>query len=87
MNPILKLQNDLSTLSKLNSQLNSLLSQIRAHNSSLIQENVRLENSLELAKDAVTEFCDKCTLQAGQQCKTCPAYKFAVSNNLWQTEG
>jgi regulator of replication initiation timing len=83
MNPFRHFQDEISaTLSELEALRQQVL-KLRQYNSTLINENITLENSLAQAKDSITEQCEACPLQGGQRCRQCSLYAFATTNSLW----
>lgn len=84
MNPFRQLEKEIQEARNNLTDVLKVNNQLRNHNRMLIDENIQLENNLTSAKEGVEELCDKCSFQAGQQCRECPINKFATTNNLWK---
>jgi len=61
----------------------SQLKQLREDHGKLIKDSIQVENSYEKMKNAVSTFCEDCTLRGNGVCATCVIHEVAIEFKLW----
>lgn len=73
------------TLRKDFSKAQADIKRLQEEKKALLEENVRLDNSLQDVKDGINRFCTVCQLKSTQCCTSCLLRKTVDQFSVWET--